>query len=96
MFANFTITLQICKTLRFFTPIFIRLCLIREFYVNLQAEINRGTVLLDVQNLVMTFRASQPVDFFFYAFIAVMQYCTFSPVRFTPTIIFTSPMPIKS
>ena len=38
MFANFTITLQICKTLRFFTPIFIRLCLIREFYVNLQSQ----------------------------------------------------------
>ena len=55
-----------------------------------------GEQSVDVQNLVMTFRASQPVDFFFYASIAVMQYCTFSPVRFTPTIIFTRPMPINS
>ena len=38
---------------------------VQKLFVLLQTEINRGTVLLDVQNLVMTFRASQPVDFFF-------------------------------
>ena len=38
---------------------------VQKMFVLLQTEINRGTVLLDVQNLVMTFRASQPVDFFF-------------------------------
>jgi len=42
--------------------------------VFLQLEINRGTVRLDVHNLAMTFQESQPVDFFFYALIAVMQY----------------------
>ena len=31
-----------------------------------------GEQSVDVQNLVMTFRASQPVDFFFYASIAVI------------------------
>ena len=63
-----------------------------DFVVFLQREINRGTVLLDVQNLAMTLQVSQPIGFFFYLSIAVMQYRIISPDRFTPTIIFILPI----
>ena len=41
----------------------------------------------DVHNLAMTCRASQPVDFFFYAVMAVIQYCIFSSDRLIPFVL---------
>lgn len=68
-----------------------------KMFVFLQLEINRGTVRLDVHNLAMTSceRANLSVSFF-YAFIAVIQYCIFSPFRLMPTVIFTIPIPTNS
>ena len=44
----------------------------KKLYFCRQKSIGEQSV--DVHNLAMTFRASQPIGFFFYASMAVMQY----------------------
>lgn len=71
-------------------------CLDIEKSVFLPTEINRGTVRFRRPQFGDDPSESQPVDFFFYFCIAVMQYWITSPVRLMPTIIFTVPSPAKS
>ena len=70
---------------------------IQKSFVFLQQKSIGEQSSLDVHNLVMTSseRANLSVSFF-YAFIAVIQYCIFSPDFLTPTVIFTTPIPTKS
>ena len=53
--------------------------------VFLPLEINRGTVRFRRPQFGDDPSESQPVDFFFYFCIAVMQYWIISPVRLMPT-----------
>ena len=71
-------------------------CLDNKKNVFLPLEINRGTVRLRRPQFGDDPSESQPVDFFFYFCIAVIQYWITSPVRLMPTIIFTVPNPAKS
>lgn len=48
-------------------------------------EINRGTVRFRRPQFGDDPSESQPVDFFFYFCITLMQYCIISPVRLMPT-----------
>lgn len=74
----------------------IKQCLDIKKSVFLPTEINRGTVRFRRPQFGDDPLESQPVDFFFYFCIAVMQYWITSPVRLIPTIIFTVPSPAKS
>jgi len=76
--------------------IIIEQCFDNKKSVFLPLEINRGTVRFRRPQFGDDPSESQPVDFFFYFCIAVMQYWIISPVRLMPTIIFTVPTPAKS
>lgn len=66
-------------------------------FVFLQSEINRGIVQFRRPQFGDDLSSEPACDFFFfYAVMAVIQYCIFSPDRLIPTIILTVPMPTNS